>query len=82
MVIDALEGLCAICPIVPGAIDADLAIALEGLLDCCPPLDTFVFGVLWRDVIDPLLLSFWTSSRNRRFSTARLFFPTARFSPL
>ena len=67
LVIDALEGLAVICPPAPGPIDADLVIALEGLLS--------VFGVLWRDVIDvidPLLLSFRTSSRRRRFSAAML----------
>jgi hypothetical protein len=62
LVIDPLECLAVICPPIPGPIDADLVIALEGLLS--------VFGVLWRDVIDPLLLSFRTSSRKRRFSAA------------
>tara|TARA_B100000795_G_scaffold253836_1_gene224272 strand:+ start:1863 stop:2117 length:255 start_codon:yes stop_codon:yes gene_type:complete len=60
LVMDALEGLADICP----PIDADLVIPLEGLLS--------VFGVLWRDVIDPLILSFRFSSRKRRFSTAML----------
>ena len=64
LVIDALEGLAVICPTAPGPIDADLVIALEGLLS--------VFGVLWRDVIDPLILSFRFSSRKRRFSAAML----------
>jgi len=38
LVIDALEGLAVICTPTPAPIDADLAIALEGLLS--------VFGVL------------------------------------